>query len=222
MNFLNLHKIIFRKLKIIFFKDKPEKVRIRTPNELNIRKQEFIKICNILDQNRIRFFLQGGILLGAIRNGGFIPWDWDVEISVYSNEVFNKIDILILELRKSGFKIDKYSKSINNLKIDFIGKLPKKTTHYTILGWQHDKDKMVFWRNNFSVPDFFFNKLEKIKLFNRYFYAPYDPKKYLKYQYGNWEIPIQTSDKTVYLTRKFSGISIIEILIKKIIKKLNI
>ena len=67
------------------------KVRIRTEKELQVRKNEFLKICNILDSLNINYFLQTGILLGAIRNNGFIPWDWDVEISVYSEEVIGKI-----------------------------------------------------------------------------------------------------------------------------------
>ena len=60
--------------------------------------------------------------------------------------------------------------------------------------------------------------MKKIKFFNKYHYAPYPPEDYLKHQYGNWRKPIKTSDKSVYLTRNFSGISLLETLIKKIIR----
>ena len=66
------------------------KVRIRTKEELLVRKQEFLKICEILDKLNIKYFLQGGLLLGAIRHRDFIPWDWDAELSVFTTEVAPK------------------------------------------------------------------------------------------------------------------------------------
>ena len=80
-----------------------DKVRNRTREELEVRKKEFLKICDILNNLEIRYFLQGGILLGAIRHNGFIPWDWDLEISVSSNEMISKMDHLLSKIRTSGF-----------------------------------------------------------------------------------------------------------------------
>ena len=45
---------IYKKFKIIFTIEKPEKVRIRTSEELEIRKYEFLKICEILDKLKIK------------------------------------------------------------------------------------------------------------------------------------------------------------------------
>ena len=81
------------------------KVRNRTQEELSIRKYEFLKICDILDKLNINYFLQTGILLGAIRDKDLIKWDWDIEISVFSDEFLNEIDVLAKTLGDEGFKI---------------------------------------------------------------------------------------------------------------------
>jgi len=216
-NFVLINKII-KKIQIISIKENPNKTRIRTKKELEVRKNEFLKICNLLDKLKIKYFLAAGTLLGAVRNKSFIPWDWDVELSVYSHEVENKMDQLISEIKNSGFTINKYSKELSKLKIDFIGKFSKETTSYKIQGWSYNKKKKIYWRNKFVVPENLIKNMKKIKFYNKYHYAPYPPEDYLKYQYGDWKKPIKTSDKSVYLTRNFSGISLMETFIKKIIR----
>ena len=192
------------------------KVRIRTKEELLVRKQEFLKICEILDKLNIKYFLQGGLLLGAIRHRDFIPWDWDAELSVFTTEAAPKIDYLINEINSSGFTIKNCVRDLSRLKLDFIGKLPGSVTSYTIMAWNHDKKRKIFWRNKFKIPDHFLLNMQKIELFNKYHFVQTPPEKFLEHQYGDWKTPLQTSNKYIYLRKEYSGMNIIIDTFKKV------
>lgn len=57
-----------------------------------------IKIDKICQEHNISYWLDGGTLLGAVRHGGFIPWDDDIDIAVMHNEYTKLLKILSKEL----------------------------------------------------------------------------------------------------------------------------
>ena len=59
-----------------------------------------------------------------------------------------------------------------------------------------------------------------MSLFDRQFNCPKNPEEYLSFAYGNWKIPLRTSDKNLYMSKNFRNakIVIIDNLKKKIQK----
>lgn len=64
------------------------------------------QIHNVLTKNNIPYMITYGTLLGAVRHGGFIPWDDDFDIYLFedeNNSYENTIRILKQELPKDMF-----------------------------------------------------------------------------------------------------------------------
>ena len=58
--------------------------------ELELLKR-FVKIC---EENDITYYIIGGTLLGAVRHGGFIPWDDDIDVAVPRDDYYRLIEVL--------------------------------------------------------------------------------------------------------------------------------
>jgi lipopolysaccharide cholinephosphotransferase len=54
----------------------------------------YCEVSDIFDKNGIRYFLICGSLLGAMRHGGFIPWDDDFDIAVMSDDYDKAMQVL--------------------------------------------------------------------------------------------------------------------------------
>ncbi len=73
------------------------KTRLLTEEELSILQNEERLILKEIDRicrtHDIQYYIVGGTLLGAVRHGGFIPWDDDIDIAMYRRDYkrFKKI-----------------------------------------------------------------------------------------------------------------------------------
>ena len=52
------------------------------------------KFTDFLDAHKIPYFLVGGALLGAVRHGGFIPWDDDLDIAIARRDYERLLQVL--------------------------------------------------------------------------------------------------------------------------------
>lgn len=58
--------------------------------------EEFSRVC---DKYKLKWFLIGGSLIGAVRHNGFIPWDDDIDVAMFRDD-YNKL----LKIAKKEFK----------------------------------------------------------------------------------------------------------------------
>lgn len=158
-----------------------------------------INTKNLLEDNNIEFILDYGTLLGAYRDNKFIPYDTDIDVSVYKSDyqkLYNLLDKEILKkynlLKAKGpFRGD----NLNSLKlINFNGKLMTEN----IL-----RSKGEIYIDIYKIN--FRPKTDKYKFYNTIFNIPTNTEKYLEHMYGeNWKTPI----KNKHANWPYSAVSI--------------
>lgn len=97
---------------------------------------ELDRVCR---KNNISYFLCGGTLLGAVRHGGFIPWDDDVDVGFFRDDYERFCQVFPKEANSSRYflqtwKTDKYYRWN-------YGKIRRLGTEYIRAGQEHMKYK---------------------------------------------------------------------------------
>lgn len=59
----------------------------------------------VLERCGVRYWLEGGSLLGAARNGDIIPWDYDVDLGIFQDDI-HKCELLSLASSKGRLKVE--------------------------------------------------------------------------------------------------------------------
>lgn len=131
--------------------------------------REIVRIC---DENDISYFIIGGTALGAVRHGGFIPWDDDLDIGM-TRENYNKFlaiaqkklpqDLFLqtietepespfyfAKVRKNGTKfIEKYCKNLNIHHGVYVDIFPYDNIPDDLKLRKRHHTKVNFWSNLF-------------------------------------------------------------------------
>jgi len=123
-----------------------------------------IELDRICRKNNIRYCLDGGTLLGAVRHKGFIPWDDDLDVVITREEYIKLRKACETDLDENKFFFQDQTTD-SNYRWGY-GRLRRKNSEFIRVGQEHMKMKTgifldIFPRDN--VPDlkiiYFFHNL---------------------------------------------------------------
>lgn len=166
-----------------------------------------VSAIKIFDDNNIRYWLEGGTLLGIRREGRLLPWDDDLDISMMVDQL-EKLDMLLSDLKKRGFRvrIRKFEKDSNYFKKGNIRMIKIRTKSF--FGLKKGKvcldvfikypiENKAYWEiagKTKYVPLKFYKSFREISFNNYDFSIPELTEDYLTYRYGDWETPVKDWD----------------------------
>jgi hypothetical protein len=165
------------------------------------------KFSTILKQKNVEFFIVGGVLLGAVRQGGMAGSAGDIDLGIKEYELQKLID-LIPQIKKKGVDmIREWSPNGKCERLQFF--FPAK--HVDVGVWRKEfiNNKEVWIGetekiynekfNGITFPAEDLDKFTPLKLYGKQFLAPSNPENYLEIKYGKkWTTP----DKKQFLFEK--------------------
>lgn len=82
---------------------------------------EFDRVCT---KYHLRYFLNCGSIIGAVRHHGFIPWDDDVDVVMYQEDFDKLVKHAATEWQEDGdMRLVKYTQMGNGAMLDFMHRL---------------------------------------------------------------------------------------------------
>lgn len=164
-----------------------DRVIQRLHQEMKSMLDDIVKVCN---ENNIRYYLDGGSLLGAVRHKGFIPWDNDIDIMMPYKSYCKFLQIAQKELGNQYFVQNADTDPCWNRAYTTIRKqnttmmYPHHTRFHAHQGIFVDVFPFTFFRSRI---DYIFKKIvlsfSNYVVMDDFYYATYE---LLKLERGKW------------------------------------
>lgn len=165
------------------------------------------RATTFLEKYNIPYWLEGGTLLGIIRENRLLPWDNDLDISIRSED-FDRLRRILPKFFYRGmiakvreYKIDdppfqkgevrlikvyatKYLFFKSPLVLDIFVKKKLDDQYYWVVGVKRRAKK--------AVPARFYDELTTVQFNHKTYSIPKLTDEYLTYRYGDWRTPVKT------------------------------
>ncbi len=179
-----------------------DKIQLQKGNYHQRMKNMLLRTIDILNEKKYKYWLEAGTLLGIIRDGDLIPWDYDADLGIPADSADE-----IMKLRKDF--LPKYlikRRRIQSLWIPGDMRVIKVKTpwekirqinfHVDLFCVYPVRDKYRWVDSNAlkHVDRKFYDSLSTIEWEGRTINIPNHTEEYLSLRYGNWQVPERNYD----------------------------
>lgn len=169
-----------------------------------------LKTTALLDARKITYHLEGGTLLGIVRDNDLLPWDHDVDISIPSvhADEFLKLKFTLFWM---GYKMSvrRSKKDIGPVKKGDYAVFKIKPIWSYVLSWfapnhknamvldvfvKTNDDSFSYWQamdKVMRVDKKYYQSFETVMYRGNTLKVPNHYKDFLTEKYGNWSIPVK-------------------------------
>ena len=160
--------------------------------------KELFKFKKILDEHGVRFFLIGGLLLGAVREQKILMHDKDLDMGILEETKLEDVKEL---LEKHGYQCQIARPDIPDGKFMWVKKRIKNQDLVFEIVQYHIKEDIAYinkdmgksfkksWRKgHMEYPARYFEDLKEIEFYGETFLTPNTAKEFLATDYGDWEV----------------------------------
>ncbi len=191
-------------------KGKKDKYLLQGKN-LEVAEKMLEDVTRILEKHNVRYWLDFGTLLGIVRERRLLPWDYDMDISIFEDDRQKVHDVVMPEIKKSNYRI--YSRYHHIENHDVIKKGEFRAFRVKNYRWKffrgyvnmdifvmYKKDDYHYWyelHNIHRIPSKLIEEFDTIEFNGKMYTIPKLYDEYLTYHYGNWRIPVKDYNSAV-------------------------
>jgi len=182
-------------------KNKKDKYLLQGKN-LKIALKMLDDVTTIFEKHNIRYWLDFGTLLGIVREGRLLPWDDDMDISIFEEDRQKVHNIVMPEIKKLNYRV--YSR-FHHVEDDILKKDDFRAFRVRNYNWRYfrgyvkidifvmyRKDEFVYWREfgeKHRLPASLIQEFDTIEFNGKQYTKPKNTDAYLTYHYGDWRTP---------------------------------
>ncbi len=170
---------------------------------MDVLRRQLRDAVEACDELGLEYHLEGGTLLGIVRDGDILPWDHDTDVSIMREDV-RRIPELIEKLKSRGWRASEraYQWDKSYARTGETRLVKVKGRRFFFFPDQHMLDVFVktrsgghvYWQavgETMRVPESHYDGYDTVEWQGLKVKTPVDYDTYLTLKYGDWRTPVK-------------------------------